>query len=98
MLPRDFDPWNTVYGYFWRWRRGGLGSRRMEHVRHMQTRHQERLPEPSAGAIASPSIKTATPDTEVGFDRNKRVKGGKRPLVVDTRDLRSRGSHCGPRG
>ena len=24
MLPRDFSPWATVYGYFWRWTQNGL--------------------------------------------------------------------------
>src|ERR671914_1187143 len=87
MLPKDFDPWNTVYGYFWRWRRGGRWSRRMEQLRHAERRRQERQPEPSAGSIDSQSIKTATQDSDVGFDRNKRVKGRKRHLLVDTLGL-----------
>jgi putative transposase len=33
------------------------------------------------------SIKTATQDSDVGFDRNKRVKGRKRHLLVDTLGL-----------
>src|SRR4030042_5659416 len=24
MLPKNFPPWQTVYGYFWRWNRNGL--------------------------------------------------------------------------
>src|SRR5882724_3966182 len=24
MLPREFPPWQTVYGYFWRWTHSGL--------------------------------------------------------------------------
>ena len=87
MLPKDFDHWNTVYGYFWRWRRGGLWSRMMEQLRHAERRRQERQPEPSAGSIDSQSIKTATQDSDVGFDRNKRVKGRKRHLLVDTLGL-----------
>jgi putative transposase len=87
MLPRDFDHWNTVYGYFWRGRRGGLWSRMMEHLRHAERRRQGRQPEPSAGSIDSQSIKTATQDSDVGFDRNKRVKGRKRHLLVDTLGL-----------
>jgi putative transposase len=87
MLPKDFDPWNTVYGYFWRWRRGGRWSRRMEQLRHAERRRQERQPEPSAGSIDRQSIKPATQDSDVGFDRNKRVKGRKRHLLVDTLGL-----------
>jgi len=24
MLPVDFRPWETVYGYYWRWKRAGV--------------------------------------------------------------------------
>src|SRR5918996_3247200 len=96
MLPKDFDPWNTVYGYFWRWRRGGRWSRRMEQLRHAERRRQERQPEPSAGSIDRQSIKPATQDSDVGFDRNKRVKGRKRHLLVDTLGLSWRWGARGP--
>jgi putative transposase len=29
MLPKDFGPWETVYGYFRRWRREGVWERVM---------------------------------------------------------------------
>jgi putative transposase len=57
-LPKDFPPWQTVYYYFWVWRREGV-------VERMNTllREQERVrvgPEsiPSAGIIDSQSVKT----------------------------------------
>jgi hypothetical protein len=48
---------------------------------------QGRLPEPSAGCADSQSIKTATQGKDVGFDGNKKVKGRKRHILVDTLGL-----------
>ena len=41
----------------------------------------------SAGATDSQSVKTATQGKEVGFDGNKKIKGRKRHLLVDTPGL-----------
>lgn len=87
MLPKDFGHWSTLYGYFRRWRREGIWARLMEALRPSVRRSLGRKPEPSAGSSDSQSIKTATQGSEVGFDGNKKIKGRKRHLLVDTLGL-----------
>jgi putative transposase len=58
MLPHDLPPWRIVYDYFRQWRRDGTW-----HVRHALLRGDGRVAagnrrQPSAGVIASPSVKT----------------------------------------
>lgn len=87
MLPKDFGNWSTVYGYFKRWRGGEVWADLMKQLRQMERVRQGRKPEPSAGSIDSQSIKTATQNEDIGFDRNKRIKGRKRHILVDTLGL-----------
>jgi putative transposase len=88
MLPKEFGPWSTIYGYFKRWRQQGVWARLMEALRQSVRRGLGRQPEPAAGSIDSQSIKTATQGTEVGFDGGKKIKGRKRHILVDTLGLR----------
>jgi len=62
-------------------------QRVMTELRQVERRCQGRLAEPSAGAIDSQSVKTATQSQDVGFDRHKKIKGRKRHLLVDTLGL-----------
>jgi putative transposase len=87
MVPRDFGKWSTIYAYFKRWRRTGVWARLMEALRRMERQRQGRQPAPSAGSSDRQSMKTATQGTAVGFDGNKKLKGRKRPVVVDTLGL-----------
>jgi putative transposase len=87
MLPQEFGPWETVYGYFRRWRYAGVWARVMDTLRQWERQSQGRLPEPSACCADSQSIKTATQGEAVGFDGHKKIKGRKRHLLVDTLGL-----------
>ena len=82
MAHDSFGHWSTIYGYFKRSKGMAFdgGAARFER------RCGGRNPEPSAGSIDSQSIKTATQHEDVG-DGNKRIKGRKRHILVDTLGL-----------
>lgn len=84
MLPRDFPPRGTVYGYFHRWIETGVWGR-VHDVLYRRCRDLEgRAESPTAAVIDSQSVKTG-PDAreQVGYDAGKRIKGRKRHLVTD---------------
>jgi putative transposase len=57
----------------------------MKALRQKERIRQGRNPEPSAASIDSQSIQAATQEKDaIGFDGKKKVKGRKRPMVVDT--------------
>jgi putative transposase len=87
MMPQELGNGHTIYGYFRRWRRAGVWVRLMATLHHWERQGQGRLPEPSAACADSQSIKTATQGTDVGFDGNKKVKGRKRHILIDTLGL-----------
>ncbi|NEO02831.1 MAG: IS5 family transposase [Moorea sp. SIO3I7] len=88
MLPHDFPPHPTVYGYFRKWQRKGIWQRMHDQLRH-QLRQQMGREEDSSVAIAdSQSVKTAEKRGPVyGYDGGKKVKGRKRHIVVDSQGL-----------
>jgi transposase len=88
-LPAEFPPWQTVYGFFTRWRDDGTWQRVHDSLREQVRVRAGRSPLPTAGIIDSQSIKGAETvgRDRRGFDAGKKINGTKRHIAVDTLGL-----------
>ena len=88
-LPADFPPWQTVYGFFARWRDNGTWQRVHDSLREQVRVRAGRTALPTAGIIDSQSIKGAETvgRGRRGFDAGKKINGTKRHIAVDTLGL-----------
>jgi putative transposase len=87
MLPTNFPPWQTVYGYLWRWTRSGLWAEINATLVAGVRVQAGRAPPPSAAVIDSQSVKTSEGGEARGVDVFKQTRGRKRHIVVDTLGL-----------
>jgi transposase len=87
LLPKDFPPRSTVFGYFQRlWADGTWPA--LHALLVMAAREQAgREASPTAGIIDSQSVRTTEAGGPQGYDAGKQVNGRKRHILVDTLGL-----------
>jgi len=87
LLPGDFAPGQTVYGYFRRWSQDWTWTFIHDTLRDWLRKTQGRKVAPTAAIVDSQSVKTPDQAGERGYDAGKKIKGRKRHLAVDTLGL-----------
>ena len=84
MLPNDFPKWQLVYYYFAKWRDEEAFVHINDMLREKARSKNEKRPQCTAVIMDSQSVKTTRRGGLRGVDGNKKIKGRKRHIAVDT--------------
>jgi len=78
-LPKEYGPWQTVYGYYRTWNKDWTWKFIHDTLRDYVRKSEGR----AAAIIDSQSVKVPDQAGERGYDAGKKVSGRKRHLAVD---------------
>ena len=81
-LPKDFGPWQTVRGYWDRFRRDGVWADAAAVLTPAARARLGKAPAPSTGIVDSQSVASGPQKGERGVDGNKKVRGIKRHVLT----------------
>ena len=87
-LPCSYAPWATVYWYFRKWTLEGVIEVAHRELRKALRKKNGRKESASLGIIDSHSVRMSSiSGQQRGIDGNKKIKGSKRHIIVDTMGL-----------
>jgi len=87
LLPHDFGPWQTVYGYFRTWKRAQHWEFIHDVLRGCVRVQAGKRTAPTAAILDSQTVRSSDHAGERGYDGAKKIKGRKRHILVDTLGL-----------
>jgi putative transposase len=83
-MPQEYPNPNSVYYHYRKWCLDGTWQRINRAVGYLERRRLGRFAHPSAAVMDSQSVKISDMGGISGYDGNKKIKGRKRHLLVDT--------------
>jgi putative transposase len=87
LLPKEFGPWQTVYGYLRAWRCQELWQLIHDILRTFVRREAGHRAQPTAGILDSQTVRSADHAGARGYDAGKKTNGRKRHILVDSLGL-----------
>lgn len=87
LLPKEFGPWQTIYGWFRRWKLSGLWTDLNDRLRAQVRAAKGKRCRPTAAILDSQTVRSSDHHGLTGYDAGKKTKGRKRHMLVDSLGL-----------